>query len=164
MPAPALALLVAASENDVIGRDNALPWHLPDDLKHFKALTLGKPMLMGRRTFESIGRPLPGRTSLVLTRSSAWRHPQVEVVHSLEAALAQCRDAAELVVIGGAAVFALAAPLAVRLYLTRVHAQLQGDTYLPPLGAGWREIERREHPADARHAYAMTFLTLSRER
>ncbi len=162
MSAPALALLVAASENDVIGRGGALPWHLPDDLKHFKALTLGKPMLMGRRTFESIGRPLPGRTSLVLTRSHGWASPGVQVVHSLDEALDACRGAFELAVIGGAEVFALCAPHAVRLYLTRVHAQLAGDTFLPPLGAGWRESGRREHPADERHAYAMTFLTLER--
>ena len=157
-----LSLLVAASENDVIGRGNALPWHLPDDLKHFKALTLGKPILMGRRTFESIGRALPGRVSVVLTRSG-WSHPEVQVVHSLTEALERTTGAPELVVIGGAQVFALAAERATRLYLTRVHAQIEGDTFLPDLGGGWREIERQAHPADTRHAYAMTFSTLERD-
>ena len=162
-PQPLLSLLVAASANDVIGRDNALPWHLPEDLKHFKALTLGKPILMGRKTFESIGQPLPGRRSLVLTRSD-WSRPGVTVVRSLQEALDLTRDAQELVVIGGAEVFSLAIPRAQRLYLTRVHARITGDTYLPPLGGGWREIERKEHPSDARHAYALTFSTLERER
>ncbi|HTV52023.1 MAG TPA: dihydrofolate reductase [Steroidobacteraceae bacterium] len=161
--APLISLLVAASDNDVIGRDNALPWHLPDDLRRFKSLTLGKPMLMGRRTFESIGRALPGRTSLVLTRSSEWQRPGAQVVRSLDEALAAAGAAPELVVIGGAEVFALAWRYASRLYLTRVHACLSGDTHFPPLDAReWRETEREWHPADARHAHAITFSVLER--
>lgn len=161
---PAIALIVAVAENDVIGRSGQLPWHLPDDLKRFKALTMGKPMLMGRRTFESIGRPLPGRASLVLTRAADWVAPDgVTVVHSLEEALERTRGAPELAVIGGAEVFRLALPRALRVDLTRVHARVDGDTFFPPLDPReWREVERIEHPADARHAWAMTFSVLER--
>jgi dihydrofolate reductase len=151
------------ADNRVIGRGGALPWHLPDDLKHFKAVTLGKPLLMGRRTFESIGKPLPGRRNLVLTRGGAPLPEGVEAVASIDAARALVSDAAELCVIGGAAVFAEALPLAQRLYLTCVHAEVAGDVYFPPWQpAAWRELERVEHPADARHAYAMSFMTLER--
>ncbi|MGH8149654.1 MAG: dihydrofolate reductase [Steroidobacteraceae bacterium] len=140
-----------------------MPWHLPDDLKRFKALTRGKPMLMGRRTFESIGRPLPGRTSLVLTRSPDWAAAGATVVHSLDEAIARMGDAPELVVIGGAQVYRLALPRARRIYLTRVCASLEGDTVFPALPeAQWRATRREEHPADARHAHAMTFLELDR--
>ena len=163
---PTITLLVAVAENGVIGRAGQLPWHLPADLKRFKSLTMGKPMLMGRRTFESIGRPLPGRTSLVLTHSAQWAAPPGAIsVHSIEEALAEARHrgAAELAVIGGAEVFRLALPLARRIDLTRVHAQVSGDVYFPPLDAReWRETERLEHPADAQHAYAMTFTVLER--
>src|SRR5687767_11151131 len=112
MPAPLISMVVAATENDVIGRDNGMPWHLPDDLKYFKARTMGKPMLMGRKTFDSIGKPLPGRTSLVLTRDPTWRAEGVVVVRSLDDALAHATSAnsAELCVIGGAEVFRLAWP------------------------------------------------------
>jgi dihydrofolate reductase len=148
----------------VIGRDNALPWHLPDDLRRFKALTMGRPMLMGRRTYESIGRPLPGRTSVVLTRDTAWRAAEgVLVVHSLQEALERTRDAPELVVIGGAEVFRLALPHARRVHLTEVHADIEGDVRLPPFGPPeWREVAREEHPADERHAWPMSFVTLER--
>ena len=162
-PGPRLSLLVAATENGVIGRDNGMPWHLPDDLKHFKALTLGKPVLMGRRTFDSIGRPLPGRTNLVLTRATGWAVPGITVVRDLEAAIRAAGDAPELVVAGGAQVYALALPRATRIYLTRIHADIVGDTHLPPLGAGWHESTRELHPADARHACAMSFITLERD-
>jgi dihydrofolate reductase len=158
-----ISLIVAVSDNQVIGRDNALPWHLPADLQRFKALTLGKPMLMGRRTFESIGRALPGRVSLVLTRSRDWLAPGAHIVHDLAQAIAAAGPADELVVIGGAEVFRLAWPHIERIYLTRVHAALAGDTHFPLLETReWRELERESHPADARHAYAMTFSTLER--
>lgn len=174
---PMVSLLVAIAENGVIGRAGGLPWHLPDDLKRFKALTMGKSMLMGRRTFESIGRPLPGRASLVLTRSQDWPAPAgVLVVHSMEEAVARVRSGAELpgldasrpvpdelVVIGGAEVFRLALPLARRLDLTRVHAEVSGDTFFPPIDRReWRETERIHHPPDAHHAHAMTFSVLER--
>ena len=163
---PSIALIVAVAENGVIGRAGQLPWHLPDDLKRFKALTMGKPMLMGRRTFESIGRPLPGRTSLVLTHAAHWAPPPGALaVHSIDEALAEVRqrDAQELAVIGGAEVFRLALPLARRIDLTEVHAKVEGDVYFPQLDPReWRETERVDHPADARHAYAMTFSVLER--
>jgi dihydrofolate reductase len=158
-----ISLLVAATENGVIGRDNGMPWHLPDDLKHFKALTLAKPVLMGRRTFESIGRPLPGRLNLVMTRSAGWSVPGVTVVPDLEAAIRAAGSAPELMVAGGAQVYALALPRAARIYLTRIHAVIEGDTRLPDLSdAEWRESARELHPIDARHPYAMSFVTLER--
>jgi dihydrofolate reductase len=160
---PLVSLLVAATENGVIGRDNGMPWHLPDDLKHFKALTLGKPVLMGRRTFDSIGRPLPGRTTLVLTRAVGWAVPGATAVPDLDAALRAATAAAELVVAGGAQVYALALPQASRIYLTRIHALIEGDTRLPDLDlSSWHETSRELHPADARHAFAMSFITLER--
>jgi dihydrofolate reductase len=162
-PRPAITLLVARAANGVIGRDNTLPWHLPADLQRFKALTMGKPILMGRRTFESIGRALPGRVNLVLTRDPAWRADGALTVHSLEEAYAQVRGATELVVIGGADLFRLVMPLAKQIYLTEIHADIPGDTHFPPLAAQeWREVERSARPADARHEHAMTFLTLER--
>lgn len=166
MPAaagPLISLLVAATENGVIGRDNGMPWHLPDDLKHFKALTLGKPVLMGRRTFDSIGRPLPGRTNLVLTHAAQGSVPGATVVADLDAALRAAGSAAELIVAGGAQVYALALPRAARIYLTRIHAVIEGDTRLPDIDlTQWRETSRQLHPADARHPYAMSFVTLDR--
>ena len=163
MAGPLISLLVAATENGVIGRDNGMPWHLPDDLKHFKALTLGKPVLMGRRTFESIGQPLPGRANLVLTRTADWSMPGVTVVPDLDGALRAAGSAPELVVAEGAQVYALALPRAARIYLTRIHAVIDGDTRLPDIDfTQWREISRQLHPVDARHPYAMSFVTLDR--
>jgi dihydrofolate reductase len=161
--APLVSFIVAASDNDTIGRDNALPWRLPDDLKRFKALTMGKPMLMGRKTFDSIGKPLPGRTSLVLTRSKDWHHDGVITVHSMEEAIARAANAPELAVIGGAEIYRLALPYAHRIHLTRVHTISDGDVKFPPINSReWREVERIEHPTDDRHAFAMTFITLDR--
>jgi dihydrofolate reductase len=158
-----VALVVAMSDNGVIGRQGGLPWHLPDDLKYFKVVTFGKPVLMGRRTLESIGKPLPGRRNLVLSRTDSGSVAGVEYVRSIEQALALAASAAELCVIGGAEVFALALPLATRIYLTRVHAVVAGDVYFPLRDfSGWRESESIAHPADDRHAYAMSFLTLER--
>ena len=158
-----IALVVAMADNDVIGRQGRLPWHLPDDLQHFKALTLGKPVLMGRRTFDSIGRPLPGRRNLVLTRAEAPSHPQVEYVPDLATALERTRSASELCVIGGAQLYALTLPLSTRIYLTRVHAQVEGDVRFPRIDwNAWIEVGRSEHAADARHEYAMSFVQFER--
>jgi dihydrofolate reductase len=160
---PALSLVVAASENDVIGRDNALPWHLPADLKHFKAVTMGKPIVMGRRTYESIGRPLPGRLNLVISRNRALTIPGVSVAGSFEEALSLAGDAPEVAVIGGAELFRSALPLASRIYFTRVHGTVEGETKFPPLDpTQWHEVDRSHHPTDEKHAYAMTFSTLER--
>jgi dihydrofolate reductase len=159
-----LTAVVAASDNDVIGRDNALPWHLPADLAYFKRVTLGKPMLMGRKTYESIGRPLPGRRSLVLSRKG-FSAPGVETVATLEEACQRVADVPELMVIGGAELFRLAMPHLDHIHLTRVHTRIAGDVFLPPLAPDeWRELRREEHPADERNAIAMTFTELERIR
>ena len=163
MPAP-IVLVVAVADNGVIGRGGTLPWHLPDDLKFFKAVTMGKPLLMGRRTFESIGKPLPGRRNLVLTRGASAFPAGVEAVASIDAAQALLPEKPELCVIGGAALFAQTLPLAQRLYLTEVHGAVVGDVHFPPWNrADWRETQRSEHPADERHLYAMSFVTLERQ-
>jgi dihydrofolate reductase len=161
MGAPAVAI-VAMADNGVIGRDNGLPWHLPDDLRRFKALTMGHAMLMGRKTWDSIGRALPGRRSLVLTRDAGWRAPGCETVTSLEEAVERA-GGATLFVIGGAEVFALAWPIVGRLELTEVHAAPEGDTRLSGFDRReWRETFREEHAADARHAHPFSFVTLVR--
>lgn len=160
---PAVIFVVAMARNGVIGRNGVLPWHLPEDLRHFKRLTLGKPVLMGRRTYESIGKPLPGRENLVLTRSEGWNAAGVVAVHSLDQAISRARGASELAVIGGAEIFELCMPLVVRIYLTRVDADLEGDAVFPALDLSeWRESDLHIHPADERNAYAMSFVTLDR--
>jgi len=162
-----LALVVAVADNGVIGQAGKLPWHLPDDLKHFKAITMGKPVLMGRRTFESIGRPLPGRRNLVLSRlgSASIAGAGVEQVRSVEEALERVSEAVQLCVIGGAQIYALTLRAANCIYLTQVHAAVEGDTYFPLAQLqGWREAERIEHAADAKHAHAMSFVRLERLR
>ncbi len=157
-----LTAVFAASENDVIGRDNALPWHLPADLAHFKRVTMGKPILMGRRTFQSIGRPLPGRRNLVLTRGD-FSAPGIEIVRSIDEALELVAGEPELANIGGAEAFRQALPRTSRIYLTRVHAVVDGDTFLPDLPATqWREVAREEREADDRNRWAMSFITLER--
>lgn len=157
-----VTLVVARADNGVIGRDNALPWHLPPDLRHFKALTIGKPIVMGRRTFESIGRPLPGRHNIVLTRGH-WTADGVTVVPTLIAAFAAAGEVAEVMIIGGATVYAAALPQVSRVYLTEVHATPDGDTTLPPFDPGvWREAAREDHAA-AGDAPGYSFVTLARK-
>jgi dihydrofolate reductase len=170
MSAIPVAAIVAAADNDVIGRNNALPWDLPGDLAYFRRRTLGKPILMGRRTYESIGRPLPGRSNIVISRNTRFAPEGVRVVDSMDAALDLAQDIAlidgseELVVIGGAQIYSLALPLARRLYLTRVHALPAGDAHLPPIDwSEWREEEREEIAAEADRP-AHTFLTYTRNR
>ncbi|RYZ17067.1 MAG: dihydrofolate reductase [Chitinophagaceae bacterium] len=144
-----LSLLVAADEANVIGINNELPWRLPGDLKYFKNLTWGMPILMGRKTFESIGKPLPGRHSIVITRNPEWRHEGVETVHSLGAALeaAQRRSVNELFLIGGAEIFRSALPQADRVYLTRIYKRYDGDAFFPELGPEWSLVN--EHVVEA---------------
>jgi dihydrofolate reductase len=156
-----LFLIYARAANGTIGRDGALPWHLPSDLKRFKALTMGKPMIMGRKTFESFPRPLPGRRHIVLTRDPNWRAEGAEVAHSVGDALALAGDG-EVAVIGGAEINALFLPLAERIELTEVHADIAGDTFMPALGDCWHEEHREEHQAtNGRPAFA--FVTLRRD-
>jgi len=158
-----ICIIVAAAHNGVIGSDNRLPWHLPDDLKRFKALSLGKPVVMGRRTFESIGRPLPGRRNIVVSRRPGLAIAGAVVAHSLDAALAAADGAPEIVVIGGAEIFRQVLPRTDTIHLTRVHATVPGDAVFPGLDAGrWRETAVEHHAADERHAYAFDFVTLQR--
>jgi dihydrofolate reductase len=159
-----LTAVVAASDNDVIGRGNTMPWHLPADLARFKRLTLGKPILMGRLTFESIGRPLSGRCNLVMSRGG-FTAPGIETVTSLAEARALVAGEPELAIIGGAQLFRQALPEIDTVYLTRIHAHVEGDVFMPPLPAAeWREVEREERAADANNAYVMSFITLERIR
>ncbi len=163
---PRISLLAALDRNRAIGRGNALPWHLPDDFRRFKALTMGKPILMGRRTAESLGRALPGRRNLVLTRGGRVPFEGMEAVASLDAAvaLAAADRAGELCVIGGAQVYALSLPRATAMHLTHVDAAVaDADTHFPPFDAGdWEIVSRAAHPADDRHAYAFEFVDYRR--
>ena len=147
----------------VIGAHGALPWRLPADLKRFKDLTMGKPVLMGRKTQESIGRALPGRTNIVMSRNPALSISGCIVVPSMEAALAWARDCEEIMVIGGGSVYAATFPLAERIYLTEIHAELDGDTYFPHYDRGdWIEQSRQDFPADQTHRVAHSFSVLER--
>ena len=158
-----LIIVVAVAANGVIGRNGSLPWHLPADLKHFKSLTLGKPVLMGRKTYESIGKPLVDRPNIVLTRNLCWEAPRVIVVHTLDDAIKRARPAPEFMVIGGADIFAMCLPLCSRIHLTRVHATIDGDTRFPePPASEWREVVLGNYAADERHAHAFSFSTLER--
>jgi dihydrofolate reductase len=159
-----LVAVVAASDNDVIGRDNALPWHQPADLAYFKRVTMGKPILMGRRTYDSIGKALPGRRNIVLSREG-FTAPGVDVVRTLDEACELATDAQELMVIGGAMIFDLAMPRMDRIHLTRVHCVVDGDVFLPRLDpAQWLEVAREERPADDRNIWPMSFTELARVR
>ena len=164
-----LAVIVAAAENGVIGRDNALPWHLPEDLRYFKKVTLGKPIVMGRKTFESIGRALPGRTNIVITRNPDFQAEEVRVVASFDDALRLARDIAasdgveELVVIGGAEIYKAAMPRADRLYITEIHAQVEGDAILPHIDwKCWREVGRERFAAQDPNPYDYSFVVYER--
>ena len=160
-----VSLVVAMDRHRGIGRGGRLPWHLPADLAHFKTLTRGKTVLMGRRTFESIGRPLPDRRNLVLSRSNDFKPPGVTVFHDLENALGSLGSGPEdeLMVIGGADVYRLLLPAADRIYLTEVQAQFDCDTHFPDLDEGqWEPIRRVERSADARNPYDMVFIVLER--
>lgn len=149
------------AENRVIGRDQGLPWRLPADMRHFVALTRSKPIIMGRRCHEAIGRALPGRQNIVLSRNRTFRAPGCAVVHSLDSALAATSRVPEIMIIGGEQVYRLFLAQADCIYLTLVHAPIDGDTFFPQLDmAKWREAGRQQRPADADNAYAITFLTL----
>jgi dihydrofolate reductase len=160
-----LSLLVAADENNVIGKDNKLPWHLPNDLKYFKNQTWGMPILMGRKTFESIGKPLQGRKSIVITRNKDWQHEGVDVVHSVEEAIKKAKDfdVKEIFVIGGAEIFNTSFNKANRIYLTRIHHQFEGDTYFPEVSTiDWNLVNQRFCSADEKNLYSHTFQVWER--
>ena len=164
-----VALIVAMAENRVIGRDNQLPWYLPNDLKYFKATTLGKPVVMGRKTYESIGKPLPGRTNIVVTSNREFSAEGVRVVHSVAQALAVAESVAtadganEVMVIGGAQLYAEVLPKVQRLYLTQVHAPVEGDAWFPELDLGrWQELSRQDFKADGSGTLGYSFVVYQR--
>ncbi len=158
-----IALIVAMAENRVIGRNNQLPWRIPADLRHFKALTLGKPVIMGRKTYESIGRPLPGRDNIVVTADSGYQAEGCQVVHSVVQALEAAGSCEEAMIIGGANLYRQTLENADRLYLTLVKAEPEGDTWFPEIELQqWREIERQAHTADESNEYDYDFVVLER--
>ncbi len=166
-----ISLVVAVSENNMIGDstapNHAIPWNLPNDMRFFRAVTKGKPMIMGRKTLEMIGRVLPGRRSIVVTRQESLPFPGAERAGSMEeaVALASENDPEEICVIGGGEIYRQALPFAQRIYLTRVHATVQGDTTFPELDPReWKEVSREEHSADAEHQHAYTFLVYERKK
>lgn len=158
-----ISIIVAMDSNGVIGKDNELPWHLPADLQHFKKTTMGKPILMGRKTWESIGRPLPGRTNIVITRDSDYQADGCIVVSSIDAAMAAAGEQDEVMVIGGAEFYRQVLPRADTLYLTRIHASFDGDVVFPGLRASdWREVERSDQSADEKNPHDYSFIRLER--
>lgn len=164
MSRPALVLVAALDRRGAIGRDNAMPWHLPDDFRHFKALTMGKPVLMGRKTAESLGRALPGRTNLVLTRSGEVPFADMQAVATFDDAIDAAAGADTLCVIGGGEIYRLALPQADVLQLTHVDTIVDdADTFFPDWDASvWREVSRTSHAVDARHAHAFDFVEYRR--
>ena len=163
MSRPSIAIVVGMAENRVIGRDGDLPWRLPADLARFRSLTMGKPIVMGRRTHESIGRALDGRRNIVVSRRPGYRSQGCTVVASLEAAFEAAAGAAEAAVIGGAGIYEHALPFAARIHLTLVHASIEGDVRFPEIDPGdWREVSRIERTADERNGYDMSFIELVR--
>lgn len=169
-----ISLVWAMAENRVIGRNNNLPWHLSEDLKYFKRITMGKPIIMGRKTFDSIGKALPGRTNIVVTRNSDFQADNIKVVSSLEEARELCEHfsaidgshdgRAEVMVIGGAQIYALALPMADRLYLTEVHAEVEGDAFFPAFDrSAWQEVAREDFEASGPNPYNYSFLILEKK-
>ena len=158
-----ISIIVAMATNRVIGHENRLPWHLPADLQHFKRITMGKPILMGRKTWESIGRPLPGRTNIVITRDVSYSADGCVVVHSLDAALEAARDNDEIMVIGGAEFYRQVLPRASTLYLTLVDGEFEGDAFFPEIDENeWLEVERSDHGQDEKNPHAYSFIRLER--
>jgi dihydrofolate reductase len=176
-----IAIIAAMGENRAIGKGGKIPWHLPADFKHFRELTMGHPVLMGRKTFESIGKPLPGRTNIVITRDLAYSAEGISVAHSLDEALqiaesaavssalgsAGISDAASdgtatVFVLGGAEIYGMALPKANVLYLTKVHGDFEADTFFPEIPGGWKVVASEPHQKDEKNAYDFDFLTYRR--
>jgi dihydrofolate reductase len=159
-----LSIIVALSENHVIGSGNQLPWKLSADLKRVKALTMGHHLIMGRKTYESIGRPLPGRTNVIITRNGSYAPEGCVVVNSLAAALELAKEDSEAFVFGGGEIFREALPLVNKIYLTKVHCVIDGDTHFPELTSSeWIELDREEFKADEKNEYDYSFVTLQRK-
>lgn len=164
------SMIVAMAENRVIGINNKLPWYLPNDLKYFKQVTMGKPILMGRKTYESIGKPLPGRTNIVITRNQEWSAEGVKVVHSLDqafelgASVCDIDGQSEIMIIGGDQIYQTSLPDIDRIYLTKVHAEVNGDAYFPEVDwAQWKEIGREDFKAEGPNPYDYSFIVLERK-
>lgn len=157
-----VSIVVAIAENHAIGKDNKLLWHLPKDLKHFKEITTDGTVIMGRKTYDSVGKPLPNRRNIIITRQQI-EIAGCEVVNSLQAALDLCQGLEEVFIVGGAEIYKQAMPLTDRIYLTIVHQKFEGDTYFPEIKPDtWRETERADHEADEKNAFPFSFITLER--
>ncbi len=158
-----LSIIVAMDKNSVIGADGQLPWHLSSDLKNFKRITMGKPIVMGRKTYESIGRPLPGRENIILTRDKTYQQPGCTVLHEVDSLLAYCKDKEEIMITGGSEIYKLLLDKASRIYLTEVEVTVDGDTFFPKYYSDqWRETSRTRHPASAGNDHDFSFVVLDR--
>ncbi len=157
-----ISMIAAMAKGRVIGKDNAMPWHLPADFAWFKKNTLGKPVIMGRKTYESIGRPLPGRRNIVISRDASWLAEGVESATSIDAALSLVDGVDEAVIIGGGTIYAACLPRADRLYITHIEADIEGDTCFPDWGEGWNVLHREHYTADEKNGYNMEFAILER--
>jgi len=159
-----ISIIVAMDKKGVIGLEGDLPWHLSADLKRFKAMTMGKPLIMGRKTHESIGRPLPGRKNIILTQSQEFKAEGCTVVHSLEEALLAAGEVDEVMIMGGSGIYDQSLDRANRLYITEVHADVSGDVYFPEFDRGeWVEIEREYHSADDKNDFDYSFVVMERK-
>lgn len=159
-----ISLIVAMDDNGVIGVDGRLPWRLSADLKHFKAVTMGKPIIMGRKTFESIGRPLPGRENIVLTRDRGFKAEGCTVLHDLDDLMLHCRYQEEIMIMGGAELYRQFLDKAELIYLTEVHARVEGDTFFPHYNStAWEEVDRQDFRADENNDYDYSFVVLKRQ-
>ncbi len=162
-PQPSISILVAMARNRTIGINNTLPWRIPEDLKHFKALTMGHCIIMGRKTFDSIGKPLPGRTSIVVTRKRDLKIEGCTMAHSLEEAITSCANEDEVFIVGGAELYALAMPLTATLYVTEIQQNVEGDAHFPQFDRGqWKEISREERTQESPQALEYHFVTYQR--
>ncbi len=157
-----ISMIVAMANNRIIGKENQMPWHLPADFQWFKRCTMGKPVVMGRKTFESIGRPLPGRANIVISRNTDLSIDGVTVVSSVQDALEHLADKEEVMIIGGGSVYAECLPEADRLYLTFIDADIEGDTQFPDWGEGWQEVHSETYQADDKNAFNMRFVILEK--
>ncbi|GHV64259.1 dihydrofolate reductase [Bacteroidia bacterium] len=159
-----ISLIVAASENNVIGKDKALLWHLSADLKRFKAMTMGNTIVMGRKTFQSIGKALPERRNIVISTDSTFKAPDCEVVTSMEQALQILNTEPEVFIIGGGSIYTLFWEKAERLYLTLVHTTIEGDTFIPPIDRRWVEVQREDFKADEKNEFDYSFIDYEKSR
>jgi dihydrofolate reductase len=159
-----LSIIVAFDQNRLIGNNNQLPWHLPADLKHFRAITMGHHMIMGRKTFESIGKPLPGRTSVIVTRQRDYHHEGCIVVGSMDEAIRECTGQEEVFIIGGAQIFECTMPMAQKLHITQIHHAFEGDTWFPEISPKeWTLVSETHHPADEKNQWEYSFLEYVRK-